>query len=105
MNEFELKKFAVVLCEHSPSKTMLGQILELITTMKRMNLNTSCEFIYDIITLDFFYEIPGTMNDCLTAFKPEKKEMLNELLNQTFTRKANTGDLMDSDEDSEGNLK
>jgi hypothetical protein len=105
MNEFELKKFSLVLCEHAPSKTILGQILELITTMKRMDLNTSCEFIYDIITLDFFYEIPGSMNDCLAALKEEKKEMLNELLNETFDRKTNSGDLMDSDEDSEGNLK
>jgi hypothetical protein len=113
MNLSELRLFSKVLCEHSKSKSVAGRVLDLITQSDKLDLEQASELLYDIVTMDFFYEIPGDMNSFLAQFgraeeenkKPGLKERVIELLEENYRRNETTGDLIESDEDSEGNLK
>jgi hypothetical protein len=112
MNLSELRLFSKVLCEHSKSKSVAGRVLDLITQSDKLDLEQASEHLYDIVTMDFFYEIPGDMNSFLAHLgrgeenkKPGLKERVIELLEENYRRNETTGDLIESDEDSEGNLK
>jgi hypothetical protein len=98
----ELSRFACVLCEHAKSKAICGRALDLLTS--NLEVQAASEVIFDVITLDFFYEVPGEMNLCLDQLA-RCKEPVTALLDEHFHRREQTGDLMDSDEDSEGNLR
>lgn len=101
MDMRETQRFARQLCEHSSSKQICGQILKKFTT--GMSVGEAASFVYDIVTLDFFQDIPGKMKSFqreVAAFADE----LDELINETHNRDKD-GEIIDSDADSDGNLR
>ena len=68
-----------------------------------MSIGEAASFVYDIVTLDFFQDISGKMKEFqreIAAFSDE----LDDLINETHQRDKD-GEIVDSDADSEGNLK
>lgn len=101
LDQMESQKLAQLICSNSTDKQTCGKILNIFTS--KIEQNEAVSYIYDIITLDFFQDLRGNMQHFLYEIKPGVKEMVDALLTESYKRTSN-GDLMDSDEDSEGNL-
>ena len=54
---------------------------------------------------DFFPEINGTLKECLAQLTRAKEQVEAILDEEGFERKSESGDIIESDEDSEGNLR
>lgn len=99
----DLKAYATVLCEYCPSTEYCGRVLEQITS--KLEVQAAAEVIVDVITLDFFPEISGTMKECLAQLTRAKEQVEAILDDEGYERKSESGDIIESDEDSEGNLR
>ena len=89
-----------MLCEHASSKAQCGMILDAIT--HTLDENLASDLIMDIVQMDFFLDIPGKTKefiDQLTGLR----ELIHSFM-QDF-RCNEDGDILASDEDSEGNLR
>ncbi len=102
MSNSELLRYAVALCEHCRTKVVCGKIFEQITS--KLEVQAAAEVIVDVITLDFFPEIIGTMKDCLGQLSRAREEV-EMMLDDGYERRPESGDIIESDEDSEGNLR
>ncbi len=103
LNSEDLKAYATVLCEYCPSTEYCGRVLEQITS--KLELQAAAELIVEVITLDFFPEINGTMKECLAQLTRAKEQVEAILDDEGYERKSESGDIIESDEDSEGNLR
>lgn len=97
----ESQRYARQLCEHSPSKRICGKILNQFTSS--MTESAAAAFAYDIITMDFFQDVQGAMKDLLREV-PTFREQLESLLDESH-RRDKDGEILDSDADSQGNLR
>jgi hypothetical protein len=108
MDDTQLARFSVILCEHCRTKDFCGRVLGRLTAF--LKLPRAADLITGIITLDFFYELPGEMNSGfltqLAIARPGLREGVVARLEETGQqRNEETGELIESDADSEGNLK
>ena len=103
MSNSERLRYAVALCEHCRTKVICGKILEQITS--KLEVQPAAELIVDVITLDFFPEINGTLKECLAQLTRAREQVEAILDEEGFERKSESGDIIESDEDSEGNLR
>lgn len=101
MDQRQSQRYARLLCEHSDSKRLCGQILHQFTA--NMTSGEAASFMYDIVTLDFFQDIRGTMKEFLREI-PRTQEDLEGMLDASHQRDRD-GEILDSDADSEGNLR
>jgi hypothetical protein len=101
MDHKESQRYARQLCEHSPSKRVCGKILLKFTS--GMSAGEAASFICDIVTLDFFQDVAGTMKEFLREVAPIRDEV--EALLDESCRRDKDGEIVDSDADSEGNLR
>jgi hypothetical protein len=101
MDTRESQRYARQICEHSRSRRACGRVLRKFTTGQ--SESEAAAYIYDIVTLDFFQDIKGTMQDLLKELPVATRELLEGLLDESH-RRSKEGELLDSDEDSEGNL-
>lgn len=89
------------ICSHSITKKSCGKILNIFTAS--MEEEEALTFVYDIITLDFFYDLEGKM----MAFKSELPRIAEEL--DLLLREQNNvnddGEFVESDDDGKGNLR
>lgn len=68
-----------------------------------MSAGEAAGFVCDIATLDFFQDILGSMKEFLRELAPLREEV-EALLDETCHRDKD-GEIVDSDADSEGNLR
>lgn len=101
MDYRETQRYARQLCEHSNSKRLCGRVLHKFTS--GLSSFEAAAFIYDIITLDFFQDVRGSTKDMMGEL-PRAREQLESLLNASHNLDAD-GEIVDSDADSEGNLR
>lgn len=101
MDQKESQRYARQLCEHSPSKRVCGKILLKFTT--GLDAMAAASYICDIITLDFFQDVAGKMKEFLPALGPLRAHV-EALLDESYNRDKD-GEIVDSDADSEGNLR
>lgn len=87
--------------EHSPSKTLYGQCFALAT--EHLPPQDIALLGIKIVSSHVFREMKGPMNTFLNSLTVGRTE-LEALINNKFHRDSG-GEIMESDEDSEGNLK
>ena len=97
----ESQRYARVICEHADNKRTCGRILNKFTYSYTEEIASI--FVHEIITLDFFQDLKGTIKEFLIEL-PRIYEQVNRLLSETH-RRNNNGEILESDEDSQGNLK
>jgi hypothetical protein len=102
------KRYAAIICQTLSHKSFCAKALHYFTYSLHRNRNESprevAKFIADIITLDSFRDVPGSMKCVLDTFSEQVREELTVLLDEHFYIDAQ-GEMRESDEDSEGNLK
>lgn len=101
MDYRESQRYARQLCEHSASKRLCGRVLHKFTS--GLTSSEAAAYMYDIITLDFFQDIRGSTKDLMKEI-PRAQEQLEALLNASHNLDKD-GEIIDSDADSEGNLR
>lgn len=89
-----------MLCEHASTKSICGQVIDLVT--RNLDQNQSSDLIMDIIQMDFFLDIPGKTKDFIAQLT-SLRDFIMSLLEDFDCNED--GDILASDEDSEGNLK
>lgn len=97
----DAQRYAQAICEHCSSKRKVGKVLSYFTS--RYTEEEASSFIHDVITLDFFMDVNGTMESFFSPLK-RVRERVKALLN-AGNRLNGRGEIVDSDEDDEGNLK
>ncbi len=103
-NFTDTQRYARAIVEHCSSKRKIARILSLFA-MAQYSIGEGASFIHDIVTLDFFLDIEGSMESFFGHIKPEElRERLTILLSASHHLNGR-GEIVDSDEDSEGNLK
>ncbi len=65
---------------------------------------TSIRLVCDIMDFDFFLDLSGDMDSFLHSFIPEMQKLIYGYVKQRF-QLTNEGNIMESDEDENGNLK
>ncbi len=95
-------RYAQAICEGCSSKRKVGKILSAFTT-NRYSDAEKVSFIHDIITLDFFMDISGTMDSFFAQLRGIKNEIVALL--EAEKRLSKEGELVDSDADEDGNLR
>lgn len=95
------QRYARQLCEHTDNKRLCGQILHRFTST--MLPAEAASYMYDIVTLDFFQDIRGAMKELMEEI-PRAREDLEGLLDESHQRDKD-GEILDSDADSDGNLR
>ena len=100
MDYRESQRYAKEICEHCESKGNCGMTLHKFTA--GMSESEAASFVHDLITLDFFADLRGSLKDFLLEMHRCRAEV-EALLSESHERDKN-GELRDSDEDSEGNL-
>lgn len=102
MDQRESQRYARTICEYADSKKVCGRILNKFTYS--YTVEVASIFIHDIITLDFFQDLKGSMKEFLIELPISLKEPVNTLLSESH-RRDNEGEIIESDQDSQGNLK
>jgi len=69
-----------------------------------LSIEESVSFLYDLVTLDFFQDLSGKMKDFLLQIKPSIRTLLEASIANSLNV-GSDGDLVESDEDSDGNLR
>ncbi len=100
MDKYYLKRYIVMLCEHASNKKIAGQIIDRVT--KTLDENEASDLIMDIIQMDFFLDIPGKTKEFIAQLT-SLRDFILSLLEEYDCN--DDGDILASDEDSEGNLK
>ena len=101
----DAQRYSRLLCEHCRAKKKIGTLLSQVTAAANYSLEESASFIHDIVTYDFFLDIPGEIDGFYRKLQPPQlKDRLLALL--SASRHLNSrNEIVDSDEDSTGNLK
>jgi hypothetical protein len=103
MDLHQRKRYTVTLCEHIDTKPNCGKILKKFT--ETLDSSEAATFMYDIITLDFFKDLNGSMNEFYLEFESEEIiEMLKSLISENHEVNSQN-EIVESDEDSVGNLR
>ena len=84
------------------SKRLCGQVANIFTS--DLSQEEAASFMYDIVTLDFFLDLEGNMQDFLKQVRKPAREVLEHLVSSSFNTDTN-GDILESDADSDGNLR
>jgi hypothetical protein len=102
------KRYASVICEQLGHKSLCGKALHFLTYSMHNNCDDRArevaKFVIDIITLESFRDVPGSMKSLLVAFTPKVREEITSMLDEDYDLNSQ-GELVDSDEDSQGNLR
>ena len=101
MNQRESQRYARTMCEHVNSKRLCGRILNKFTCTYTEEV--AAIFVHDIITLDFFHDLSGTLKDFLFELT-RIQQAVDTLISQSH-RRDSEGEMLESDEDSQGNLR
>lgn len=101
MNPQQFRRFARGICDHSKSKKLCGRVLNGFAC--RMTSQEACSFISDIVSYDFFLDLPGSMKSFYREM-PEIGGDVESFLSATRTMDRE-GNIVDSDEDETGNLR
>ena len=101
MDYRESQRYARQLCEHSNSKRICGRVLHKFTSA--LTPSEAAAYMYDIIMLDFFQDVRGSTQDLMREI-PRAQQELTMLL-QASNNLDKDGEIVDSDADSEGNLR
>lgn len=101
MNPQQFRRFARGICDHSKSRKLCGRVLNGFAC--RMTSSEACSFISDIVSYDFFLDLPGSMKSFYREM-PEIGEQVESFLSTTRTMDRE-GNIVDSDEDEAGNLR
>jgi len=99
LNSTELEYFLRTLCSNVDSKKQCGRTLNLFTA--HMLTSEAVHFIHSIINYDYFLDLSGDIQSFLNEV-PEVSETLKSLLHNGTNLVDN---FIESDEDSEGNLR
>ena len=132
ITEEELIKFTTKICEHCETKKICGETINAIVTSFHMEVPDAIAFVHEVISHDFFLDLEGDFKSFLRCFRTDSgqiKTQLKALLNSNHKLKRKKGrkrkqssifstesyeyhdgsdddlELIDSDEDDEGNLK
>ena len=94
-----MKRLCRVLCSHSGTKRSCGKILQAFTsTLPAAN---ACSFVADVVQHDYFMDLRGSTNDLYSQLPEIRADLQQYLADHTNEH----GELVDSDEDDEGNLR
>ena len=96
-----VKQMALHICGFAGTKKKCGMILK--HFCDEMNSPEALDFIYDIISHDFFMDLRGKLDDFIEAI-PDMSHAIRRLIDKNFKLNSK-GEIMDSDEDENGNLR
>ena len=99
-NDNDKLEFTVKLCEHSKSYRICGKILN--GMVDGLLTAEALRFVDDVISNYFFRDLTGKFKDFLTQL-PELKDSIKALYEERNSMQD--GELVDSDEDENGNLR
>ena len=92
-----------VLCSHCDSKRSCGAVLAVFIRGSGLAPQEAVGLVYDVISFDFFSDLRGKMKD-LKAQLPHLSSLLENYLAER-ERLDQDGDIMDPDQDDQGNLQ
>ena len=102
------KRYAAIVCQNLPHKGLCGKALHHITYCLHRGNNEQprevAKFIADIIVLESFRDVSGPMKAVMAGLSEGVREELKVLLDENFDVDSD-GEIRDSDEDSNGNLR
>jgi hypothetical protein len=90
------------LCLSSDTKRNSGIIIDVFTSS--LSDEEAASFAYDIVTLDYFLDLSGGMNDFLNQIRLPVRQVLDALISESHKLDAD-GNIVESDADSDGNLR
>lgn len=104
-NDENRLEYAIKLCEQADTKKTCALLLKSFT--QHMSSPTEAvAFIQEILSYDYFQDLTGTLeHDFLPQFSEDVQEHLMKLLEGQNRRRGRSGELVDSDEDEDGNLR
>ncbi len=94
--------YARELCEQCRSKRRMGKLLSELVE-KRFTMEEGASFIHDMVTLDFFLDIKGDVHSFYNQLGRTKERLMDLLSSSNHLNKR--GEIVDVDEDDDGNLK
>ena len=104
MEDVLYKRIAKVACEHVHTKQECGSVLNRLAA--KLSANDAAQFIVDIIIQDFFLDLGGTASAFFAEILKDDVRELALTLFKKVRRVNDSGDLVESDADSEtGNLR
>lgn len=95
------QRLAISLCSYAGSKKICGKILNVF--VQDLPANAAAIYVYECIQFDFYADLKGRMVD-LYAQLPEIRRELQDYIENNADTNAE-GELVDSDEDEDGNLR
>ena len=101
MDDRYVKQMAMTICGFAKTKKKCGMILKEFS--EDMNSSEALSFIHEIIAYDFFMDLRGKLDDFIDAI-PELSHALRRLIKSNFNMNSK-GEIIESDEDEDGNLK
>lgn len=96
------KKFCMQLCSVADSKRVCGLITNIFTA--DLSVQESAHFIFDIVSSDNFLDMQGNMANFQEQIRNQVWKVLEPLIASNFSLDCN-GDIVESDADSNGNLR
>jgi len=99
-SENDVLRYVVKLSQHASSKRICGMLLADFTA--NMSSQEAIGFVDDVISHDFFHDLRGSLTDLL-SYLPDIRTELTQLFEHR--QSLSNGELVDSDEDEEGNLR
>ena len=96
-----VRQMALQICGFAKTKKKCGIILK--HFCDEMNSSESLDFIYSIISRDFFMDLRGKLDDFIEAI-PDMSHAIRRLIHKNFNLNSK-GEIVESDEDENGNLK
>jgi hypothetical protein len=103
MEESEVVRLTSEVCGYAQTKSRCGRVLYSLTTS--LDTSAAAALIHDIITRDFFLDLEGNMKSFYREIQNEDlREFVVALLSESHNTNDN-GDIVESDEDCNGNLR
>ena len=99
----QYKRIAKIACEHVSTRRECGCILNQFTS--KLSTSDAAHFIIDVICQDFFLDQKGSTNLFFAEIHNEEVRQLAEGLLKDRRTVTKDGELVESDEDSTGNLR
>jgi hypothetical protein len=96
-----MTKLTIKICSHSTSKEHCGKILNIFTS--QLWGSSPTHLICEVIDEDFFLDLHGKLEDFLAQI-PGERDQVHKFIVDNKNLNLN-GEIIDSDEDEQGNLR
>ena len=102
MDYRQTQRYARAICEHSGSKANCGRVLRQFSSS--LPTREAPHFVFEVISLDFFRDLTGTVQQFLRELGSCVGDAVDGLLSEAHDRDGD-GEIVESDADSHGDLK